>query len=180
MHRDECGNSPTLLEDFAHTVAGCFGRDHADVDALGRDDLFEADVESVCKHQRLAWTEVALDVIAVESRLSRIRREDHDDLRLVRGVVHRRYSESNILCGRTTARVFPQANDDIDAAISQVQSVGVSLTAVADDRHSPPSQTLDIRVTVVEKFRHGFLNTRRRPATTVARFLRAPVLPLAR
>src|SRR5256885_4351547 len=149
-------------------------RDHADVDTRRRSDLTKTNVESVREHQRLPRAEVALDVIAIESRLPRVRSENHDDLGLLRCIVHSCDREPGVLCSRPTARVFAQAHYDIHPTISEIQSVRVSLAAVADDRHSSPIETSDVGVTIVEEFRHGCLNTLRQPATTVARLLRAP------
>ena len=103
VHRYKCRNAPTLLEDFSNSVSRSLWRDHADVNTFGRDDLTEPNVEPVREHQRLARTEVALDVIAIQSRLPRIGSEDHDDLRLLGCVVYCRHSESSFLHGITTS-----------------------------------------------------------------------------
>ena len=70
VHCHQCRHATALLEHFAHAVAGSLGRYHADVDVRRRNYLPEPDIESVREHQGLARTEVRLDVIAVEARLT--------------------------------------------------------------------------------------------------------------
>ena len=64
---------------------GPFGRDHEHVDALGRGDVAEADVEAVAEDQGVAGREVGLDGLGVELALLVVGRQDHDDV----GLLHR-------------------------------------------------------------------------------------------
>src|ERR1700674_595108 len=109
-----------------------------------------------------------MDVMAVEPRLAGVGSEDHNDARLRRRIAHTRDRESSLASGVIAPRVFAQPDHDIDAAVSQIQSVRVSLTAVADDRHPLPREAADIRVSIVKEFRHGFLRRCRRLAPTMA------------
>src|SRR5207244_3989099 len=120
VHRHQCRHATALFEHLAHAVAGSLGRDHADVDIRRRNYLPEPDIESVREHQRLAGTEVRLDIIAVEPRLTGVGSEDHDDPRLRCRIAYTGDGESRGARGLTTPRVFTQADDDVDSAVSQV------------------------------------------------------------
>src|SRR5439155_9860799 len=133
-----------------------------------RNYLPEPDIESVREHQRLAGTEVRLDIIAVEPRLTGGGSEDHDDPRLRCRIAYTGDGQSRGARGLTTPRVFTQADDDVDSAVSQVERVRVSLAAVADNRHSFPLEAADISVCIIEKFCHVFLRRLHRPVTTTA------------
>src|ERR1700674_1467618 len=135
MHRHERWHATALLEYLADAVTRSFRRNHADIDASRRNYLSVPDIESVREHQRLTRTEMRLDVIAVEPRLTGVRRKDHDDLRLLRCIAHARDGEPRLSSGVIALRVFAQPDDNVDAAVLQVQRVRVSLTAVADHRH---------------------------------------------
>ena len=57
VHGQQTRRALAFLEHLAHAVAGSLGRDHRDVDARGRRDRAEADVEAVREHQRVARLE---------------------------------------------------------------------------------------------------------------------------
>jgi hypothetical protein len=54
MHRDQAGHAAAFREDFAHAMARRLGRGHAHIDARGRHNGLEVNVEAVRKHQQLA------------------------------------------------------------------------------------------------------------------------------
>src|SRR5580704_18867215 len=80
MHSQKRWGAAAFGEDFADTVAGGFGSDHADVDGLWRLNSAEANVEAVGKHQGFAGREMRLDPFFVNFGLTRVRRENHDDV----------------------------------------------------------------------------------------------------
>ena len=96
-------------------------------------------------------------MIAVQSRLTRVGRENHDHLRLLGRIVDRRYGQPGRLHRVAAARVFTQADNDIDSAVLEIARVRVSLAAVADDCDTASIETPDIGVLVVKEFRHDFL-----------------------
>ena len=58
VNGDEAGDAAAFGEDFADAMAGSLGRGHADVDARGRDDGLEVDVEAVREEKQLAGLEI--------------------------------------------------------------------------------------------------------------------------
>ena len=68
MHSYQRGHAHAFGEQFAHTVAGRFRRDHGDVDIRGRLDLTEVDVEAVGEHEGLARREVRREMVLVRVR----------------------------------------------------------------------------------------------------------------
>src|SRR5439155_20207290 len=57
---------------------------------------------------------------------------------------------------RARAASFRQAHHHLLAAVTQVQRVGVSLAAVAEDGDLPPAEVLEVRVLVVIDLGHGY------------------------
>ena len=132
-----------MREHFAHAMAGCLGRDHADIDVGMRDDLAEADVEAVREHQRLAALHVRRNLLVVDLRLADVGRQDHHDLRLCGGLGDGPHRQSGRLDFRARLRFGMQADAHIQAAVAQVQRVGMALAAKADDRDRLAAQTLE-------------------------------------
>jgi len=166
MHSYQRRHPTALLKDFANPMPRRLGRHHADVHTRRRDYLPEPDVESVSEHQRFAGSEVTFDALAVEAGLAGIGCEDHHDLRLRGRFIHAGDSESGGARRFPAPRAIAKRDDDIDAAVSQVQRVRVPLTAVADDRDASSIETADVGVSIVEKVRHFFLSLRL-PVTTM-------------
>ena len=107
------------------------------------------------EHQHLAGGQVLLDVGLVDARLVLVGNEHHDHVGPLRGVGDGQHLEAGRLrlLGRLAAGL--QADDDVDAAVLQVQRVGVALRAVADDGDLPLADQLDVRVLVVKHRCHA-------------------------
>ena len=80
MNGEKRGRAAAFGEDFADAMAGSLGSDHADVDILRRLNRAKTNVEAVGEHERLAFREMRLDLLAIELRLLRVWRENHDDI----------------------------------------------------------------------------------------------------
>ena len=137
------------LVDRAEQVARALGRDHPDVDDVGRGDPPEVDVEAVGEHQQLAGAQVRRDLGVVDGLLGGVRDEDHDHVgRLDRvGDVHD--PQAGLLGEGAALGARREPDDDVDAGLVEVQRVGVALAAVADDRDRLPGQRRRIGVVVV-------------------------------
>ena len=134
LDRDEARHSAALVVRAAHEVTGTLRRDHPHVDALGRRDLLEVDVEAVRERERVTVDEVRLDVGLVDLLLLGVGQQHHHDV----GGLHRfaggQHRETRGFGLRLRLRALAQADDDVDARVLQVQRVRVSLRAVAQDR----------------------------------------------
>ena len=81
----------------------------------------------------VAGLEVVLDVLLVDLGLDFVGDEDHDDVGLLRRVVHAHDLEAGLLGLLGGRGALAQANADVNAGVQKVQRVGVALRAVADD-----------------------------------------------
>ena len=115
---------------------GPFGRDHTHIDAWRRYDLVIVNIEAMGEHQSLAVTQLWKDALLVELLLDLVRHQYHNHVGGPGGVRDRGYSQAFGLglFPRLAAGVEP--NDHVQPTILQVQRVGMSLAAIADDRHS--------------------------------------------
>ena len=118
-------------------------------------DAAEVDVEAVCKGQSLAGSQVGLDALLVQGGLLLIVNEDHDDIGSLGGLRggHDGHALSFGLDPALGAGV--QADDDVDAALLQVEGVGVTLGAVADDGDGLAGQLLEVAVLLIKNTVHG-------------------------
>ena len=89
----------------------------------------------MCEHQHIAWLQVRFDVLLVDIRLILIRCQDHDDVSGLGSVcrIHDLQTGLFRLCTALGARA--KTNDDIDAAVMQVQRMRMSLRAITNDGH---------------------------------------------
>ena len=138
MNRHQAGHAGAFLEHFTHAVARRLRRHHRHVDAFRRRDPAEADREPVREHEHLAGREVRRDLLTEQVRLHQIRHEHHHDVGPRRGRRDVERREPGFRRGLPAAAARPHADANVDAAVSQVQRVRMSLRAVADDGHPPP------------------------------------------
>lgn len=133
MNGDQAGNAFTCHVLAAHRMAGALGRDHEHVHVCGRNDLFEMDIEAVRKRERLALGQVGFDALFIQFRLSFVIDKDHDDVRRFRRFRCRHDFQACLFRFRPGFAAVIQSDDDVYAALVQVQRMRVSLAAVADD-----------------------------------------------
>ena len=154
LHGNQAGNTLASLILAAHGVTGTLGGNHDDVDILGRLDAAKVDVEAVGKRQGLAGGQVGFDAVFVQGSLLLVVDEDHDNVgslgRLGGG--HDGHALSFRLCPALGAVV--QTNNNVDAALLQVEGVGVALRAVADDGNGLARQLLKVAVLLIENTIH--------------------------
>ena len=80
MYGQQRGRAAAFDENFAHAMAGGFGRDHGDVNVAREMDRAIADVEAVGEHEHFAGGEMRRDIFFVDRWLRGVRRENHDDI----------------------------------------------------------------------------------------------------
>jgi hypothetical protein len=91
------------------------------------------DIQAMREQQRSVGLEVRLDLLLVNALLHVVRDENRDDLRSARRVADCAHGQAGLLgcVGRRAA--CAQADFDLDAGVTQVESVCVALAAVPDD-----------------------------------------------
>ena len=152
-HGDERRHAATLGVRATNEVTGALRRDHDDVDALGRRDALEANVEAVRERERLAVGEVLLHMFVVDLLLFGVGRQHHDDVGPLRRVGERLHVETGFFRLGDRRRAVAQSDDHVDAGVLQVQRVGVTLAAVTDDRNFLAADDRDVGVLVVVNVR---------------------------
>jgi hypothetical protein len=124
-------------------------RDHPDVDALGRADLAEVDVEAVRERERVALLEVGLDVLAVHPGLLGVGQQHHDDV----GFLHRlgggEHAQPGLFGLGPRARTLAQPHPHVDTGVGEVAGVRVALGAIAEHRDLAPLEEGEVGVGVV-------------------------------
>src|SRR6478609_3355401 len=157
LHGDEDGDAAAVDVLTTDQVAGALRGDHEDVDALGRGDVAEADVEAVAEDQGVAGGELGGDLLGVQLPLVLIGSEDDDDVGLLRGLGRGEDAQALGLGLRPTLGARLQADAHVDARVAQGQRMGVALAAVADDRDVLALDQGQVGVVVVEHLSHwGF------------------------
>ena len=149
---NKAGDPPALDKLAADDVARPLGCYENHVCVLRRHHGFEVDGEAVREEQRLALAQVWRDVVLVDIRLPRVRHGNEDDVGPLHGLgvaVHLEPFAPGHL-GRLTPLV--EADDDVYAAVLEVQRVRVALRTKAKHRHGFALEDLQVRVLVVIYF----------------------------
>ena len=136
MDGDEGGDALAFGVLAADDVAGAFRGHHDDVHVLRRDDGLVENGEAVGEEEGFALGEVRGDVLLVHAADLGVRHSDEDDVGRfdrIRGVHD---LEALFFSHRTALGARVKADDDFDAALLEVQGVGVALGAEADDSAS--------------------------------------------
>ena len=136
----------------ADGMARALGGDHEYVHVLRRLDLAEMNVKAMGKRDGLALSQVGLDVLLVHIRLALVGDQDHNDVGGLGGIGHIHHGQA-VLSGLLSAlAALIQANDDVDAAVMQVQRMGMALAAVADNGNGLSLEHIDVAIRFVVDF----------------------------
>ena len=135
-------------------MAGALGGDHDDVHILGGGDGLEVDVEAVCKGQCLALGHVGSNLGVVDIGAQLIGHQHHDNIAGLGSLFHLHDlevvmggSELRSLC--PVSRTLAQADHNVDAALSQILRVCMTLAAEADDSDGLAVQHAEVAVGIV-------------------------------
>ena len=137
---DQTRHAAAFGEHAADEMARALGRNHRDVNKWRRIDLLEVDIEAVREHQHLAFGQVRLHALLVDSFLHMVRGKHHDDVRFFGRLLHVDNPQTLLFSELPGLGAGVEADHDIAAAVLQVQGMGVSLRAEADDRDLAPVQ----------------------------------------
>jgi len=155
---DQGRHSLALLVLAADGVAGALGGDHDDVDVLGRYDRLVKDGEAMAEEQGLAGLEVRGNVLLVDRGDDEVGDGHHDDVRLLHGFGRVKNLEAELLGDRAALALGVEADDDLDAALLEIEGMGVSLGAEADHGAGLPLEKLQVGIFVGVDFGgHGWV-----------------------
>ena len=153
----QAGDAAPLLELAADQVARALRRDHPDVDARRRRDLVEVDREAVGEHEQVALGDPVGDLALPDLRLLLVGEQDHHHVAAAGGVGDVEDLEALRLGLGAAGGVGPQADDDVDPGLLQVERVGVALRAVAEDRDRLAHEGAEGGVVLVDHVAVGHL-----------------------
>ena len=114
-------------------MARPLGGNHQHVHVRGRDDLLEVDVKAVGKHQRIAGLQVGGDILLVDFRLNLVVDQHHHHVAPFGRLGHGLDLQSGLLSSGPVLAAGPQTYAHVAAGLLQVQCVGVTLGAIADN-----------------------------------------------
>src|SRR5690349_20591283 len=121
MNRKESRHANTFNEQLAHPMTRRLRSNHRNIDKSRRHDLAEMNVEPVGKHQSLSGAQVWLDRSLVNALLLLIGNENHDDVRILHGLLDRGYGQS-IFFRANRRRASRISRDlDVNTAVTHVQ-----------------------------------------------------------
>src|SRR5262249_47809725 len=161
VHRHQHRDAGAALVFRAHGVAGSLGRDHHHVEIGARLDQVEMDVEAVREHERRTLLHVVGEVLAIDVGLQLVGREHHHHVRPFGGGGDVHDLELFALRLLHALRALAQRDGHVlDAGVAQVEPVGVTLPAVADDGDLLAFDQVDVGVAIVINA-HGFLTPAR-------------------
>src|ERR1700675_4712723 len=109
-------------------------RDHGDVNAGGRLDGAETNVEAVGEHERFPFGEMWLDLVGIELRLLGVGGENHDYVSPFGGLRGRIDREAFFFGFGAGGAAFGEADAHAHAAVTKIERMRVTLGSVTDDR----------------------------------------------
>src|SRR5579859_1319225 len=137
-------------------MAGGFGSDHGNIDGSGRLDGAETNVEAVGEHERFAGREMGSDGVAIEFGLLGVGGENHDHIGPGSGFGGS-VDKKSFLLGFGSGRAARwQSYTDGDAAVAEIQRVGVTLRAVTEDGDLFGLDKSEVCCIVVVEICHSF------------------------
>ena len=107
------------------------------------------------KGQGLALGQVGLDALLIQGSLLLVVNQDHDNVGGFGGVSGGHDGQALGFGLGPALGALIQAHDDVDAAVFQVQGMGVTLGAIADDGDGLAGKLLQITVLLVENTVHN-------------------------
>ena len=154
IHRKYIGNAGAFRKYAANQMAGALRGNHEYVYVCCRDDLFEMNIEAMGKSQGAAGFQVRRNLALVNVSLFFVRDQDHGDVS-----PFNRFADGHNLQARCFRfcrgfGTFVQANHYFQAAVTQVQRMGVALAAVTDDRNFFTLNRIPVYILIIIHFCH--------------------------
>src|SRR5215207_5728299 len=131
--REERGHPLALRVQSSEHVARTFGRHEPEVYLQRHGYLIEVDVKPVGEEQQHTLREVRGDLCFEHRRLPLVREQHHHHVRPTDGVGGVHYGEALVLGLPSARAALVEPDGDLAARVFEVQRVGVSLAAIAQD-----------------------------------------------
>ena len=135
---DQARYALTLLYGFTEAVAWGFRSRHEDVNISWRYDLTEMDIEAVGEAQRFASGHIRFDVLIVDLGLLLIWDQHMDDIARLSGFFNGHWGQAVFFDSIKSLAALSQADDDLEACVSEILSLSVALAAVTNDGNGLP------------------------------------------
>ena len=139
-------------------MARAFRSNHEDIDISRRDDLLIMDVEAMCEDESAARLEVRSDFRLVNISLLLIRDQDRRDISLLDCFSDRVNLQAVLFCDLLGLGAFIEADNDVCTAVLQVQSMCMTLAAIAEDCDRLAIHEFPICILIIVSFCHNTLS----------------------
>ena len=130
---DECWHAFTFGVEAADHVARALGSDHNAVDVLVQLDQAEVNGETVAEEKGFTLGEMGEDGARVDVSLFHVGQADHDNIGAANGFAGLDDLEAMGLSDGFRFGSSVKANDDLAAAVLQIERMGVALRTIAED-----------------------------------------------
>jgi len=146
VNGDEGRDTLALLILTANGVTGSLGGDHDDVDMLGRLDRLVMDREAVAEEEGVPGMEIGGDILLIDLGDDEVGDSHHDHIGLLDCLGGVKNLEAELLGDLTAFALWVKSDDDLDAALLEVEGMGVSLGTEADHGTGFPLEELQVGI----------------------------------
>src|SRR5574343_1666789 len=130
---DQGRHAATLQVLGTNGVTGALRGDHDHVEVGARDDLVVMHIEAVGESKRGALLDVRLDVVFVDFGNVFVRQKDHDEVSGSNSILDFGNIQAGAFGLGPGGTALAQADRDVDAGVTQVLRVGMTLGTVTND-----------------------------------------------
>ena len=160
MYGDQRRYAAALQVLGTHGVTRALRRDHDHVHIGGRHDLAVMNVEAMCKDERVAFHETVGNAFGIERRLLFVVDENHDDIGKLCRVFCGIDFQTRFFCGCPGFAALIESDDDVHAALLEVQRMRVSLAAVANDGDGFVLEVCEVAIAFVIHLSHLYSSSK--------------------
>ena len=155
---DEGGNPLAFLILTTNGVTRSLGGNHDDVDMLRRLNRLVVDREAVAEEKGVSGMEIRSDIFFIDLGDDEVGNGHHDHIGLLDCFCGVENLEAELLGDLAAFALGVKSNDDLDAALLEVEGMGVSLGTEANHGAGFPLEELQIGIfTGVDFSRHGLV-----------------------
>src|SRR3990172_4789980 len=131
-----------------------FRRNHNDINILWRNDILEMYIKSMTKAEGLACLEIWRYLCSIDFALNFVRQGNNDEGCPVHCGFNIAWRKAVRFCQFKIIRSRKLGNSHFDAAVSEILAVGMTLTAITDNRYFFTLQRTNRRISFVINLCH--------------------------